>query len=269
MEEDKQSHEKKPLVLFIDDEVEILNSLKRQFSIQTSFEAIFEADPTKVIQLIQENPVEIIVADIVMPDIDGITLLAQVKEKFPKIIRILLTAHGDMDTTVRALNEADVFGFITKPWEKSYLFGHLEMAARVYREEDLKPKILISLPLVIYATWKDNDGVTIITKIKSKQEQIAKINIYKGFMGAASLYGLENRFEETSFTLPIDEMGSQIRCYLSKGTGDDEASGIFVLSHVLSKEVEAKMDDFIETHKQISSKDVSNLQIEIQRLLYS
>jgi DNA-binding NtrC family response regulator len=88
-EEQALSIEKK-LVLFVDDEIEILNSIKRQLSLHDTFNGIYESNPVNVMQIIENNPVDIIVADIVMPELDGIILLSQIKEKYPDIVRIML-----------------------------------------------------------------------------------------------------------------------------------------------------------------------------------
>lgn len=254
------------VVLFIDDEIEILNSLRRQFADIKLYQTIFESNPSEVTNILNSQEVDIIVADIVMPEIDGITLLSKIKETHPSIIRILLTAHGDMTTTVRALNEAEVFGFITKPWEKSYLLGHLAMASKVH-DEHRNPKILIQIPAIISANWSDNDGVSLTSRVNERSEELIRVLINKGFMSAAALYGLDNRFNNTKFTLPIDDMNSQIRCYLTTSDDVDKASGMFVITNILDAELEQKVDQIISNIKSIDPEGFTSAELDLLKML--
>ncbi len=82
--------------------------------------------------LLNEIQIHIIVSDVLMPKLDGLSLLKMVKEKYPHIQRLMLTAKNDPTTAILAIEEADVFGFITKPWNKNYLIRYLKMAAKMY-----------------------------------------------------------------------------------------------------------------------------------------
>ena len=62
-------------VLFVDDEIEILNALKRQMTLLEGFNSHFSSNPLEVAEIIEEKEIDIIVADVVMPEQDGISLL--------------------------------------------------------------------------------------------------------------------------------------------------------------------------------------------------
>jgi DNA-binding NtrC family response regulator len=51
-----------------------------------------------------------------MPEMDGLTFLKMVKERYPQIVRVILTGHADVQTAIKAINEGEVFRFLTKPW---------------------------------------------------------------------------------------------------------------------------------------------------------
>ncbi|MHA2090567.1 MAG: response regulator [Candidatus Kariarchaeaceae archaeon] len=272
-EEQALSIEKK-LVLFVDDEIEILNSIKRQLSLHDTFNGIYESNPVNVMQIIENNPVDIIVADIVMPELDGIILLSQIKEKYPDIVRIMLTAHGDYNTSIRAINEADVFGFITKPWEKSYLFGHLHMAAKlVERRKDGDPSESQDVHSVVtmLSLWDDSTGAKILAAIPMDVSYNIGDVANRSFMSAAGFFGYRNRFNKSIFTMPINEIKQQARLFLDKK--GNQPFGIFVINSIIPTEIEEELDKVLKKlgKEFVSGKDpktiISELSEEVNLLL--
>jgi putative nucleotidyltransferase with HDIG domain len=119
----------KPGVLFVDDEVNILKSLVR----------LFRADPVRVftassaaeaLALLGSEPIQVVVSDQRMPGTTGAKLLAQVRERWPEIARILLTGHAEIQVAVEAINQGEIFRLLTKPW------NDLELRATVRRALD-------------------------------------------------------------------------------------------------------------------------------------
>lgn len=257
MVRDKEVHQDKNQisVLFVDDEIEILNSIRRQLSFQDVFQGTFENDPTKVLELLRNQSIKIVVADIVMPNLDGITLLRQIKEEFPEIIRIMLTAHGDYNTSIRAINEADVFGFITKPWDKSYLIGHLEMASKVaetHSAQIIDNKVHSLTTMISY--WDDAKGSEILShspeSVTFNLEDIAS----RCFMSSSGFFGYQSRFDKKTFTMPLNDLDMCARLLLDKK--DDRSFGIFVIATKIAPEIENKLDDVLHKYaKSFSSSE--------------
>lgn len=104
-----------PVVLFVDDEANVLNALRRSLR-KEPYERLFAQDPKEALDILKTKSVDLIVSDHLMPSMDGLTFLKIVKERYPKIIRVLLTGHADMQMTLAAINEGEVFRFLTKPW---------------------------------------------------------------------------------------------------------------------------------------------------------
>jgi CheY-like chemotaxis protein len=242
MEDEVVQDQNRNVVLFVDDEVEILNSLKRQIQLQDEFSGLFESDPTKVMNIVENNPIDIIVADIVMPELDGITLLAKIKETHPDIIRILLTAHGDYNTSIKAISEADVFGFITKPWEKNYLFGHLKMASKLVNK--LKVGVIEkSLPvdlITIISYWDDTKGAEVLSSYPPNVEINLQDIVSRCFMSSSGFFGYSNRFNKTLFSMPLNDIKSATRVYLDNIGG--KSFGLVILAKSLSMDQENKVD---------------------------
>ena len=82
----------------------------------------------------------LVISDYLMPGMDGLEFLAEVSQVRPEIVRIILTGHADLETTLRAINEVGVYKFILKPWNKHDLYWtvvralELEEARRENRE---------------------------------------------------------------------------------------------------------------------------------------
>lgn len=120
----------KPIrILFVDDEERILRSLALQFRRQ--FEVLTEVNPLRVLQRLQEQPVDIIVSDQRMPQMSGSQLLAQIQERHPQTLRILLTGYSDLDAAVEALNSGGIFRYLTKPWDQVAMAQTLQQAAQL------------------------------------------------------------------------------------------------------------------------------------------
>lgn len=116
--------DRKNIILFVDDEPHILSSIRRAM-ISNSFEAIFAGSAKEALQLIEQHPVSVIVTDMKMPVMDGLTLLKIVKERHPKIVRMVLSGYAQMSQVLATVNQGEIFQFISKPWlmEEELLVG--------------------------------------------------------------------------------------------------------------------------------------------------
>ena len=112
--------EKPAHVLFLDDEANILYALTRLL-LAEPYDIVKASDPDEAIDLIGKYPIKVVVTDYRMPKMSGIEFLRRVKEKYPDKIRILLSGYVDFVTAEEAINQGEVFRFITKPWKTDYL----------------------------------------------------------------------------------------------------------------------------------------------------
>lgn len=119
-------------ILFVDDDSNVLATyqriLRKNFQIDTALGpfAGFAAFDTR-------GPFGVVVADMNMPGLDGIQFLAKIKEKSPDTVRMMLTGRADLETAVDAVNEGNVFRFLTKPCPPETLMRALEAGIRHYR----------------------------------------------------------------------------------------------------------------------------------------
>jgi DNA-binding NtrC family response regulator len=104
------------VVLFVDDESDVLSSLRR-FLRKEPFCAKFAESGCKALEVMASQPVAIIVSDLRMPEMDGLTLLNEVKARYPETKRLILSATTDREEIIDAIDSGDVFRFIQKPLE--------------------------------------------------------------------------------------------------------------------------------------------------------
>ena len=103
-------------VLFVDDEPNILEGLQRMLRVyRDEWTMAFAPDAQAALSELKAAPFDVIVSDMRMPGMDGAALLARVKEEFPKVIRIVLSGHTDLEASMRAVPVAHQF--LTKPCE--------------------------------------------------------------------------------------------------------------------------------------------------------
>ena len=108
----------KRIVLFVDDEEKILNSLKRVFA-EEQYETLFAQSGKDALAILSEQQVHVIVTDLGMPEMDGHELLGKVKEEYPNIIRLVLSGNSESKDVLEAINNGEILRFIPKPWKSS------------------------------------------------------------------------------------------------------------------------------------------------------
>ena len=107
----------KPGVLFVDDEDNVLNALRRILR-KEKYAVYFCSGVEAAKEMLAQKEIDVVVSDHLMPSMNGLSFLKQVKNLYPDIIRVLLTGHADLQMAIEAINEGEVFRFLTKPWNE-------------------------------------------------------------------------------------------------------------------------------------------------------
>ena len=108
-------------VVIVDDEDMVLTSLNSFLSLETDYKVESFTNPEKALEFVKANEVDIVLSDYLMPEMDGISFLARVKEIKPNIPRIILTGYADKENAIKAINEVGLFQYIEKPWDNNDL----------------------------------------------------------------------------------------------------------------------------------------------------
>lgn len=128
-------------VLLVDDEVALVRAWSRWLTI-AGFEVSIAEDGDAAVKLIESSPrFDVIVSDIVMPNLSGIGLLRAIRDKDTDVPVVLATARPDIDTAVEAI-ELGVMRYLVKPVESIVLQMTVEKAVRYRRLADLKRQAL-------------------------------------------------------------------------------------------------------------------------------
>lgn len=118
-------------ILLLDDEVNVLNALQR--ALRQCFpdgDVRIETftDPEKALLRCAETGFDIAISDYRMPAMNGVDFLKTVKGIQPDAVRLVLSASTEFDTVMRALNTAEAFRYISKPWDVDDLKATIECA---------------------------------------------------------------------------------------------------------------------------------------------
>jgi response regulator RpfG family c-di-GMP phosphodiesterase len=132
-------------ILCVDDEANILESYQRTLRKQYHIDTALGAEKG-LAAIASRGPYAVIVSDMRMPGVDGIQFLAKVKDMLPDSVRIMLTGQADQYTAIQAVNEGNIFRFLTKPCSPDVLTKALDAGIQQYRlvmaEKDLLEKTL-------------------------------------------------------------------------------------------------------------------------------
>jgi two-component system response regulator AtoC len=103
-------------VLIVDDEPNLRKILSAQLT-RDGYDALTAEDGEQGLHLLREHHIDLVITDLKMPKVDGMTLLKRALEIEPELPVVLITAHGTIDTAVEALKRG-AFDFVTKPFDK-------------------------------------------------------------------------------------------------------------------------------------------------------
>ncbi|WP_434574482.1 response regulator [Pseudomonas sp. Z3-6] len=131
---------KKPTVLLVDDEESILNSLRRLLRSQP-YEILLADSGAKALEILKERPVDLVMTDARMPNMDGATLLAEIRKLYPSTLRILLTGYADVDMMTKAINEGQLYRYLSKPWNDEELVQALRQALAHQHSESERQRL--------------------------------------------------------------------------------------------------------------------------------
>ncbi len=132
-------------VLCVDDEPQVLEGLALQlhrgYDVHTA-----TSGEQGLEELGKSGPFAVVLSDMRMPNMNGAAFLSQVRQRAPDAVRMLLTGYAELDAAIAAVNEGQIFRFLTKPCPTDQLRGAFDAAAEQHRlimaERELLEKTL-------------------------------------------------------------------------------------------------------------------------------
>jgi response regulator RpfG family c-di-GMP phosphodiesterase len=118
-------------ILCVDDEENILSSLKRVFRGE-NYTILTATGSVDGLKLLEENEVHLVMSDQRMPGMSGTEFLAAVKDLFPQVVRIILSGYTDVDVLTEAINRGHIYKLLLKPWNDQTLKLEVKRALEYY-----------------------------------------------------------------------------------------------------------------------------------------
>jgi DNA-binding NtrC family response regulator len=169
-------------ILIVDDEESIVNALKRCLRKVADWEIETFTSGSEALRRAEGTSFDLFISDFRMPEMNGVEFLSKVKKIQPNSARIILSGYTDLEALVGAINEAEIFRFINKPWNdyeliltieqalkyKDMLTENLYLANQVREQKtklDTNEKLLTKLekqnPGITQVNWSDDGSITI------------------------------------------------------------------------------------------------------------
>ncbi|OEY66574.1 response regulator [Marinobacter sp. X15-166B] len=119
-------------IQLVDDEPNILKALKRLLKAQ-GWEVDAYDNVDDALGGLLAHDYAVIVSDYLMPAVDGVTYLQFAKQRRPDAMRLVLTAHGDRQSVIKAINQAEVYRYLTKPWNDYEIVAAIQSAVELHQ----------------------------------------------------------------------------------------------------------------------------------------
>ena len=163
-----------PAILVIDDEVRSQEALRR--TLEEDFEVFSASGAVEGMEILENEQsaagIRIVLCDQRMPGMTGVEFLKQVRDRWPDVIRIILSGYTEAEDIIAGVNEAGIWQYVLKPWQPEQLLLTLQRASEVWRLQQDNQRLSLELRTAVPALRQ---------RVDSKQERA------RGRFGLASL----------------------------------------------------------------------------------
>jgi signal transduction histidine kinase len=122
--------DRKHCLLVVDDEPDLVDSV--QDLLRRDYRVLGATRATEGLKILEREKVHIVMTDQRMPEMSGLEFLKRLRAAYPDTVRLLFTAYSDLQTVTEAVNQGNVYRYITKPWDERELRAMLRQAAEHY-----------------------------------------------------------------------------------------------------------------------------------------
>lgn len=139
-------------IVVVDDERIVTSAFKTLLKVEGFSDAHFFNSPKDALDYLKDNQPDLVISDFLMPEMNGLEFLSEVKKLYPEVSKILLTGYADKENAIKAINEIGLYRYIEKPWnnddliinikngiERSYLLS--ELRQKIFELEDAKKEL--------------------------------------------------------------------------------------------------------------------------------
>jgi signal transduction histidine kinase len=193
-------------LLIVDDEPEIVKALSRQF--RRKYNVYSTTNPMEGISIMEKENIQVVLSDQRMPGMTGIDFFSRIKTKYPEALRLILTGYSDIEAVIGAINEGQVFRYVTKPWNPEEL-------ETIIREAFEKYELITKNRRLVHSLQIANETLELKVKertieLEKANQKLSDLNIEKNRYLGMVAHDLRNPIgvAESFSSLIIDEMGA-------------------------------------------------------------
>jgi two-component system response regulator HupR/HoxA len=134
-----------PTVLIVDDEQRSLESLER--ILEDTFDVKTAASAEEAEEILEHEWVQVILCDQRMPHVSGVEFLKVVRDRWPDVVRMIISGYTDAEDIIRSINEAGIYQYVTKPWQPESLILTLKNAVRLFELQRQNELLAVELKM--------------------------------------------------------------------------------------------------------------------------
>ncbi len=128
-------------IVVVDDEKIVTSAFKTLLKVEGFSDAHFFNSPKDALNYLKDNQPDLVISDFLMPEMNGLEFLSEVKKLYPEVSKILLTGYADKENAIKAINEIGLYRYIEKPWNNDDLIINIKNGIeRSYLLSELRQK---------------------------------------------------------------------------------------------------------------------------------
>ncbi|MBL8572228.1 MAG: sigma-54-dependent Fis family transcriptional regulator [Hyphomicrobiaceae bacterium] len=136
----------RPTVLVVDDERRSLETIQRILA--DDYDVLTAQTGSEALAILEQEWVQVVISDQRMPEMTGVELLTRVRERWPEVLRIIVTGYTDAADTIRAINDAGIYHFLAKPWHPDELTQTVRNAVHLYALQREHDRLSVEMKLI-------------------------------------------------------------------------------------------------------------------------
>jgi response regulator RpfG family c-di-GMP phosphodiesterase len=239
-------------VLFVDDEENILKSIRRAL-MDEEYTCYFAQSGKEALELMSNQKIDVIISDMRMPEMNGLELLKMISERWPNTVKIVLTGYTQLSQILVTVNQVDIFKFLTKPWtiEELTLMIRKALDYFIIQEENANYKKVLETKNQAYQNiLKKMDDV--MSEAKRSSEILGLCG--KAILGFGKNFDLEQKQKYNAIFYMQDEIfgifSKAVTCE-KKEYDTNELSDVLV-KFIMLKNPEAKIEKKDKAHYKLT-----------------
>ena len=225
-------------IIVVDDEKVVTSAFKTLLKVEGFSDGHFFNSPLEALEFLKENKPDLVISDFMMPEMNGLEFLTEVKKLYPEVSKILLTGYADKENAIKAINEVGLYRYIEKPWDNDDLILNIKNGIeRSYLVSELRQKIS---ELEIAKKELEKYSHHLEELVEERTADLKQSN--------AKLEGIVNYCADGIVILNEDGIIEQVNPACET-----------MIGHINSKLINASIDDFIFCKKTFISKELHKL----------